>query len=96
MEQASLFPMETVRRNAGGIAFIERRLPLNAMLTPQDIASALDTKADTVYRWIDEGRFGCVDVGSGAGGRRRWRIDRASFLEFLATRVDAQTGARER
>ena len=89
--QPDMFVDAEDRRLFAGMASIElviARLPSKPMLTPSDIATALDTKVDTVYRWIDAGAFEYIDIGSGEGGKRRYRIVRTSFLTFLKSRVN--------
>ena len=54
-----------------------------------DVATAIDRKVDTVYRWIDSGLFEYMNLGSGAEGKPRYSIVRASFLEFMASRVNS-------
>lgn len=90
-EQIDLFVDAEDRRLFSGcksLQFFISRLPSKTMLSPTDIALALDTKVDTVYRWIDAGKFEYIDIGSGATGKPRWRIERASFLSFLRSRVN--------
>lgn len=90
-EQIDLFVDAEDRRLFSGcksLRFFISRLPSKTMLSPTDIALALDTKVDTVYRWIDAGKFEYIDIGSGATGKPRWRIERVSFLSFLRSRVN--------
>lgn len=90
-EQIDLFVDAEDRRLFSGcksLKFFISRLPSKTMLSPTDIALALDTKVDTVYRWIDAGKFEYIDIGSGATGKPRWRIERVSFLSFLRSRVN--------
>lgn len=90
-EQIDLFVDAEDRRLFSGVRslqFFISRLPSKPMLSPTDIALALDTKVDTVYRWIDAGKFEYIDIGSGATGKPRWRIERVSFLSFLKSRVN--------
>ena len=90
MRQVDMFVEAEDRRLFAGIrslAYIISRLPSSPMLTPADIATALNTKVDTVYRWIDSGKFEFMDIGSGASGRPRFRIERTSFLTFLKGRI---------
>lgn len=90
-EQIDLFVDAEDRRLFSGcksLQFFISRLPSKTMLSPTDIALALDTKVDTVYRWIDAGKFEYIDIGSGATGKPRWRIERVSFLSFLGSRVN--------
>jgi len=78
------------RRLFAGVRSLEiviSRLPSKPYLTPTEIALALDTKSDSVYRWIESGRFEYMDIGSGGGGKPRYRIERSSFLLFLRGRV---------
>lgn len=63
------------------------RLPSKPWLTPSDIATALDMVANVVYRWLDSGYFVAVDIGGGKNGKSRWRIQRSSFLRFIASRM---------
>lgn len=90
MRQVDMFVDAEDRRLFEGVRSLEiviARLPSAPFLSPSDIACALNTKADTVYRWIDSGRFEVMDLGSGATGRPRYRIERVSFLRFLRGRV---------
>ena len=90
-EQIDLFVDAEDRRLFSGcksLQFFISRLPSKTMLSPMDIALALDTKVDTVYRWIESGKFEYIDIGSGATGKPRWRIERISFLLFLRSRVN--------
>ena len=91
MKQPDMFVDAEDRRLFSGVRslqFIISRLPSKPMLAPVDIATALDTKVDTVYRWIDSGYFEYMDIGSGEGGKRRYRIERISFLSFLKSRIN--------
>lgn len=91
MRQIDMFVEAEDRRLFEGIRSVElviSRLPSAPMLKPVDIASALDTKVDTVYRWIDSGAFEYLDIGSGRTGKPRYRIERTSFLTFLKSRVN--------
>lgn len=65
-----------------------RDLPSKPWLTPPDVSSALDIKTDTIYRWIADGKFGYMDLGSGPDGKRRYKILRTSFLEFIKRRIN--------
>lgn len=90
-KQIDLFVDAEDRRLFSGcksLQFVISRLPSKTMLSPTDIALALDTKVDTVYRWIDAGKFEYIDIGSGDTGKPRWRIERVSFLSFLKSRVN--------
>lgn len=90
-KQIDLFVDAEDRRLFSGVRslqFVISRLPSKTMLSPADIALALDTKVDTVYRWIDAGKFEYIDIGSGDTGKPRWRIERVSFLSFLKSRVN--------
>ena len=90
-EQIDIFVDADDRRLFSGckiLQFFISRLPSKTMLSPTDIALALDTKVDTVYRWIESGKFEYIDIGSGATGKPRWRIERVSFLSFLRSRVN--------
>lgn len=91
MMQPDMFVDAEDRRLFAGVRsleFVISRLPSKPMLTPVDIASALDTKVDTVYRWIDSGCFEYMDIGSGEAGKRRYRIERIGFLNFLKSRIN--------
>ena len=91
MRQIDMFVEAEDRRLFEGIRSVElviSRLPSAPMLKPVDIASALDTKVDTVYRWIDSGEFEYLDIGSGETGKPHYRIERTSFLTFLKSRVN--------
>ena len=91
MRQVDMFVDAEDRRLFAGVKsleFVIARLPSSPMLSPVDIATALDTKADTVYRWIDSGLFEYIDISSGSKGKRRCRIERTSFLSFLKARVN--------
>ena len=64
MQQVDMFVDAEDRRLFAGVKsleFVIARLPSSPMLSPVDIATALDTKADTVYRWIDAGLFEYID-----------------------------------
>ncbi|MBR3822777.1 MAG: helix-turn-helix domain-containing protein [Kiritimatiellae bacterium] len=90
-KQIDLFVDAEDRRLFSGVRslqFVISRLPSKTMLSPADIALALDTKVDTVYRWIESGKFEYIDIGSGDTGKPRWRIERVSFLSFLKSRVN--------
>lgn len=89
--QIDMFVDAEDRRLFSGVKslqFIISRLPSKPMLSPTDIALALDTKVDTVYNWIEAGKFEYIDIGSGTTGKPRWRIERISFLSFLRSRVN--------
>ena len=91
MKQVDMFVEAEDRQLFSGIRsleFVISRLPSRPMLAPVDIATALDTKVDTVYRWIDSGSFEYMDIGSGEAGKRRYRIERVSFLNFLKSRIN--------
>lgn len=90
MKQVDMFVEAEDRVLFAGIRSLEAvisRLPSAPFLTPADIATALDTKVDTVYRWIDSGRFEVMNLGSGTSGKPRYRIERISFLNFLKSRI---------
>ena len=89
--QIDMFVDAEDRRLFSGVKslqFIISRLPSKPMLSPTDIALSLDTKVDTVYNWIEAGKFEYIDIGSGTTGKPRWRIERISFLSFLRSRVN--------
>ena len=97
MTQPDMFVEAADRQLFAGIRslqFVISRLPSKPMLTPVDIATALDTKVDTVYRWIDSGCFEYMDIGSSSKTtedekkKRRYRIERISFLSFLKSRIN--------
>lgn len=91
MRQIDMFVEAEDRRLFEGIRSVElviSRLPSAPMLKPVDIASALDTKVDSVYRWIDSGSFEYLNIGSGKTGKPLYRIERTSFLTFLKSRVN--------
>lgn len=70
------------------LEIVASRLPSKPFVTPVEVALALDTKVDTVYRWIDSGLFEYLDLGSGEHGKRRYRINLTSFLTFLKSRIN--------
>ena len=71
------------------LQIVAGRLPSKPLLSPSDVALAIDRKVDTVYRWIDSGLFEYMNLGSGAEGKPRYSIVRASSLEFMASRVNS-------
>ncbi len=77
------------RVKSQGLQIVAGRLPSKPLLSPSDVALAIDRKVDTVYRWIDSGRFEYMNLGSGAEGKPRYSIVRASFMEFMASRVNS-------
>ena len=77
------------RVKSQGLQIVAGRLPSKPLLSPSDVALAIDRKVDTVYRWIDSGLFEYMNLGSGANGKPRYSIVRASFLEFMASRVNS-------
>ena len=77
------------RVKSQGLQIVAGRLPSKQILSPSDVALAIDRKVDTVYRWIDSGLFEYMNLGSGAEGKPRYSIVRASFLEFMASRVNS-------
>ena len=77
------------RVKSQGLQIVAGRLPSKPLLSPSDVALAIDRKVDTVYRWIDSGLFEYMNLGSGAEGKPRYSIVRASFLEFMASRVNS-------
>lgn len=91
MQQIDMFVEAKDRRLFSGIRSLElviSRLPSHPMLKVADIATALDTKCDTVYGWIDAGRFEYIDIGAGKTGKPRYLIERTSFLRFLKSRIN--------
>jgi len=72
-----------------GLQIVAERLPSKPLLSPADIATAIDRKVDTVYRWIDSGLFEYINLGSGVKKKKRYSIVRASFLAFMASRVNS-------
>lgn len=50
------------------------------LLTAEEVASYLDVRPVTIYRWCREGRLPCFKVG------KSWRIRRAALDEFLRQR----------
>lgn len=77
------------RVKSQGLQIVAGRLPSKPLLSPSDVALAIDRKVDTVYRWIDSGLFEYMNLGSGAEGKPRYSIVRASFLKFMASRVNS-------
>ena len=77
------------RVKSQGLQIVAERLPSKPFLSVSDVATAIDRKVDTVYRWIDSGLFEYMNLGSGAEGKPRYSIVRASFLEFMASRVNS-------
>ena len=77
------------RVKSEGLQIVAGRLPSKPLLSPSDVALAIDRKVDKVYRWIDSGLFEYMNLGSGAEGKPRYSIVRASFLEFMASRVNS-------
>ena len=91
MRQIDMFVDAEDRRLFAGVRSLEvviSHLPSAPFLTAADIATALNTKVDTVYRWIDSGRFEVMDLGSGETGKPRYKIERISFLNFLKSRIN--------
>ena len=89
--QGDMFQDAETARVLGGITSLEiiaSRLPSKPFVSPAEIASALDTNPDTVYRWIDSGCFEYLDLGSGEAGKRRYKVNLTSFLTFLKSRVN--------
>ncbi len=90
-QQPDLFARADEVRICSGVRTLElvaAALPCTPLVRVSDIAVALNIKADVVYRWIDSGLFEYVDLGSGVTGKPNYRIQRASFLEFLKKRVN--------
>ena len=77
------------RVKSQGLQIVAERLPSKPLLSPSDVATAIDRKVDTVYRWIDSGLFEYINLGSGEKKKKRYSIVRASFLEFMASRVNS-------
>ena len=93
MKQPDMFVDAEDRRLFAGIQslqYVINRLPSDPWLKPSDIAVALpgNPKPDTVYRWIDSGKFEYMDLGSGVAGKPRYMVDRISFLNFLKSRIN--------
>ena len=76
------------RVKSQGLQIVTGRLPSKPLLSPSDVAVAIDRKVDTVYRWIDSGLFE-YNLGSGKKKKKRYSIVRASFLAFMASRVNS-------
>ena len=72
------------RVKSQGLQIVAERLPSKPLLSPSDVAVAIDRKVDTVYRWIDSGLFEYINLGSGEKKKKRYSIVRASFLAFMA------------
>jgi hypothetical protein len=77
------------RVKSQGLQKLAEHLPSAEFITPADIATAINRKADTVYRWIDSGLFEVFNLGSGPKKKPSYSIVRASFLEFMASRVNS-------
>lgn len=54
-----------------------------AFLTVKDVTSLLGVSPNTVYRWINSGQLGAVDLGNVAGKR----TTPALLSQFLNSRV---------
>ena len=77
------------RVKSQGLKILSERLPSKPFLSVSDVATAIDRKVDTVYRWIDSGLFEYLNLGSGVKKKKRYSIVRASFLDFMASRVNS-------
>ena len=73
------------RVKSQGLQIVAERLPSKPLLSPSDVAVAIDRKVDTVYRWL----FEYINLGSGEKNKKRYSIVRASFLAFMASRVNS-------
>lgn len=74
-------------RDQPALAAIDRALPDKPFLKPYEILEVLPISEDVIYIWIRQFRFVYMDIGAGST-RPRYAIDRKTFLEFLATRVN--------
>ena len=60
------------RVKSQGLQIVAERLPSKPLLSVSDVATAIDRKVDTVYRWIDSGLFEYINLGSGEKNKKRW------------------------
>lgn len=58
------------------------------LIKVSEAARSIPVDPEVVYAWIDQGSFEYMDVGGGKSGKPYYMINRAGFLEFLATRLN--------
>ena len=63
---------------------------LPVLLTPREVAAACRVDLSTVYRWIDRGTLGAVQLG---GARHTVRIPAAELVRISASPKPAEGGA---
>ena len=51
-------------------------------MTPADVAVYFSVSVETVLRWLATGRLEGIDVSSGDGAKRRWRVKLVDVLDF--------------
>jgi len=81
---AELFPRQ---QQATAYNTIVSRLPQRDWVKVSDICIACDCDKNTVYAWIDEGKFESVNLASGTDQKAFRKIHRLSFLRFIQTRI---------
>jgi excisionase family DNA binding protein len=57
----------------------------DALMTTQEVASALRVSRQTVTRWVRDGKLKAIRIR--VGTRSVYRIRRSAFLSFLRTYV---------
>lgn len=67
-------------------------LPSEPTLSVYEICRATGVQDGVVYGWIESGKFTVINTTSKT--KARWRVFRASFLEFLKTRIIPGGGRR--
>ena len=96
-----ILPEITTRNAARYLARLNRVNPAQGEtkdeFTAADIGDVIyqnrDTGSKLVYRLYDEGYIGGTDVGTGS--KRRLRISRADFIEFINERCSDKTKSWE-
>lgn len=61
---------------------VVNRLPAAEMLSPQDVASALNVTVSTIYGLIQTGRMSALNVAT-TNRRPHYRLPRASVLRYI-------------
>lgn len=72
------------------VVVILSRTPETALLTPADVASAMDVSMSLVNGWLESGALPSITIGTGDKRTHR-RISRTTFERFLRLRTSGVT-----
>lgn len=89
MKQADMFVRldeDLLIKDFPSLAQIDSQLPDKAYLKIYEIKSVVGVGEDVFYKWIAQSKFNYLDLSTGS--RPRYSIERKSFMQFLASRVN--------